>query len=388
MHGPGGKDTVADGFRLWTLKSTTVPNQTAPSCVRICAADANCTGVTFSMAAAFGLHSCYLISPPIVRVTEETPFASWTKHPTLPPTPTPGSGNTPLGPRAGRVSDPILPYFAVAGKSRALVASVAWSGWWRGETDWDAAKGVVSVRVGHSHEHLCTTLHPGEEIRTLGVATVEVSASELTTRITASIKTALDPAAGVARTGFNRHRQLLLRHRLPRDPRDGKIKGSVVASWSWLNWPDSSRPAETTQLWHIAAVKNTSVEYYWLDAGYFKGGFPNGVGNWQVPLPDVINATLYPNRSIAVLGERAHASPNPVGFITWFEPERVAAGTYIARTFPEYVLKTGDGGGGDGGLLNLGDPDANGYIHGYLDAVVTEYGLDVLRIDYNIDLGV
>ena len=84
-------------------------------------------------------------------------------------------------------------------------------------------------------------------------------------------------------------------------------------------------------------------------------------------------------------GDRAHAQPNPVGFITWFEPERVAAGTYIDRTFPEYVLRQEGAGAGSGGLLNLGDPDASRYIFDYLDAAVTEYGLNVLRIDYNID---
>ena len=41
---------------------------------------------------------------------------------------------------------------------------------------------------------------------------------------------------------------------------------------------------EANQLWHVQAVKNTSVEYYWLDAGWFNGGFPNGVGNWEIPL--------------------------------------------------------------------------------------------------------
>ena len=69
------------------------------------------------------------------------------------------------------------------------------------------------------------------------------------------------------------------------------------------------------QLWHVSAVKNTSVEYYWLDAGWFNGGFPTGVGNWQQPLSNTVDKHEFPSGSIAVLGEAAHADPNPVGYV-------------------------------------------------------------------------
>ena len=56
--------------------------------------------------------------------------------------------------------------------------------------------------------------------------------------------------------------------------------------------------------------------------------------------------------------------------------------TYIAKTFPQYVLmhqanqsskQAGQG------LLNLGDPQARSYIQQYLSTAVEQYGLDVLR---------
>lgn len=145
-----------------------------------------------------------------------------------------------------------------------------------------------------------------------------------------------DFAAGPARIGINKHRRLLVNHRLPRNPLTGPIGGGIVASWSWIGW---GLPTEANQLWHVDAVKNTSVEYYWLDAGWFDGGFPSGVGNWSLPLEQCVNKTSFPSGSLAGLGARAHAGQNRVGFIVWFEPERVAAGTYIERTFPKYVLK-------------------------------------------------
>ena len=53
---------------------------------------------------------------------------------------------------------------------------------------------------------------------------------------------------------------------------------------------------------------------------------------------------------------------------------------FFCRTFPEYVLRSPTS-----GLLNLGDPAARGYIQQFLSLAVEEYGLDVLRIDYNLD---
>ena len=37
-----------------------------------------------------------------------------------------------------------------------------------------------------------------------------------------------DGASPLARYAFNRHRQLMVKHKLPRDPRDGAIKGAMV----------------------------------------------------------------------------------------------------------------------------------------------------------------
>jgi len=69
-------------------------------------------------------------------------------------------------------------------------------------------------------------------------------------------------------------------------------------------------------------------------------------------------------------------------FLMWFEPERVVAGTFIAKEHPEWVISpSGDG----GGLYNLGIPEARQYMTDYLNAAIKAYKLSCLRIDYNID---
>jgi alpha-galactosidase len=69
-----------------------------------------------------------------------------------------------------------------------------------------------------------------------------------------------------------------------------------------------------------------------------------------------------------------------MGFIVWFEPERVATTTAIAREHPEFVF-----GGADGGLFKLGDPDARRWLTALLSARITEFGMDWYRNDFNLD---
>jgi alpha-galactosidase len=67
-------------------------------------------------------------------------------------------------------------------------------------------------------------------------------------------------------------------------------------------------------------------------------------------------------------------------FMMWFEPERVAAGSQIAREHPEFVF-----GGKQGGLFKLNDPAARRFLTNLLSQRITEFGLDVYRNDFNID---
>jgi hypothetical protein len=111
--------------------------------------------------------------------------------------------------------------------------------------------------------------------------------------------------------GVNAHRRIMVGYKLPRSPPpELNLLGALVASWSWIGWP---APTLANQLWHVSAVRNSSsVEAYWLDAGWFNGGFPNGVGNWQLDLTSTVDAEEFPNATVAPLGSAAHAEPSPV----------------------------------------------------------------------------
>lgn len=59
-----------------------------------------------------------------------------------------------------------------------------------------------------------------------------------------------------------------------------------------------------------------------------------------------------------------------LGYLLWFEPERVAAGTEIARQHPEWVA-----GGAKGGLFRLDLPEARRCITDKIDKQITLAGL-------------
>jgi hypothetical protein len=94
--------------------------------------------------------------------------------------------------------------------------------------------------------------------------------------------------------------------------------------------------------WAARATRDLGCDTHWLDAVWFEGGFPDGVGNWFCR-PQGFSKGLKP------VSEACHEMG--LKFLVWFEPERVARGTRLAREHPEFVF-----GGKEGGLFKLGDP--------------------------------
>ena len=368
---PGGPPPppppLLPGVRLWgPVTAHDATSASAEACRDACiAAASGCAGAVFTLNASF--LGCWLVSA-VARQTLEGSFTSW-----LPPPGPPGAAAaTEFAPNGGRSSNGALPFFAAAVQGaggQGLLVSVGWSGSWRARLARDAASGATRVTVSHGSLQapagVCGALAPGERLRSMRAIAV--------------------PFAGATPEGYhaavNAHRRVLLRYKLPR-ARDGALQGALVASWSWLGWPEYPHLTLAQQLWHAAAVKNSSsVEAYWLDAGYFNGGFPNGVGNWDAAnISSTICAAEFPGGTLAPLAALAHATPNAIQNIVWFEPERVAAGTLIARAHPDFLLPPGSG-----NLLDLRSARARAYIQSYLSQAVDAYALDVLRLDFNTD---
>jgi alpha-galactosidase len=260
-----------------------------------------------------------------------------------------------LAPVNGRSSNGTLPFFNIAWPGGGVVVAIGWSGQWKAtlhrRTD------ALELWVGQEHTRL--RLHPGEQIRTPRVLLVFWEGAE-------------------PLVGNNRLRQLLLAHYCPR--RDGELILPPVTHNTWFLCNEGNEASEENQL---AAVRRLAeldlgVEAFWLDAGWFEGGWPSGVGSW-VPKPE-----HWP-RGLAPLAEAAHAQG--MRFVVWFEPERVAAGSRIAREHPEYVLarEPGPWPGTYDGLFNLADAQARRFLADLLSQAIAEHGIDIYRHDFNID---
>jgi len=78
----------------------------------------------------------------------------------------------------------------------------------------------------------------------------------------------------------------------------------------------------------MASAADLGFDTHWFDAAWFEGGFPHGVGNW------FCNPNSFP-RGLKPVSDACRQ--RGLNYLVWFEPERVAPGTEIARQHPEFV---------------------------------------------------
>ncbi|MGD0090948.1 MAG: glycoside hydrolase family 36 protein, partial [Planctomycetota bacterium] len=246
-----------------------------------------------------------------------------------------------------------------------LAGAIGWTGQWALDLHRDGGQ-HLNLRIGQQTSRF--VLQPGERVRTPRVVLVLWKGAE---RL----------------RGHNLLRRLFLDHYVQRQ--DGSVplspggrgqgEGAAggpalppVTQNQWFVYNEGNKTTEQNQLEIIAAMAPTGVECYWLDAGWFEGGWPAGAGSW-VPKKDAFPRGLKP------LGDAAHAKG--LKFVLWFEPERVTKTSRIAQEHPEWVLHAG----GDDGLLNLGDPAARQWLTAFLSKCISDWGIDIYRNDFNID---
>ncbi len=251
-------------------------------------------------------------------------------------------------PNGGRSSDGNMPYFNVDRLGGGMVLAIGWSGQWEAGFQ-SLADGSLRVRAGQQLTHF--TLHAGETVRS--------------PRIVLAFWQGPDDLRG-----NNLFRQLVLKHYLPQ--KDGLPVFPPICASTGEVAPDGTY--EKPHLDAVARMKDRGVEVFWSDMDpqqWYPGGFPNGTGTWEV------DKSKYPN-GLKPLGDAIRAAG--LGYLLWFEPERVAPGTKIAREHPEWVH-----GGSRGGLFRFDDAAALKWMIELIDAHVTTAQLTWVRWDFNIE---
>jgi alpha-galactosidase len=254
----------------------------------------------------------------------------------------------------GRVSLPVCPFYNVDWGTGGVITAFGWSGQWTGSVEWEKS-GNLRIQEGMQYMHL--SLHPGETIRSPRIMQMYWSGTD-------HLKS------------YNPFRRTMLSHIVPKI--DGKTVVPPVVHLS-TSFYELNNSNESNVLSHLDAIKGLGFEAFWLDAYYTRDGFPAGQGNYGFPIQRAEPADRFP-KGLKPIGDTAHKEG--MKFVLWFEPERVASGTFIARENPEWVMSPANDGSG---LFNLGIPEAREFMTRYLNTVIKEYGIDCLRIDYNLN---
>jgi alpha-galactosidase len=119
------------------------------------------------------------------------------------------------------------------------------------------------------------------------------------------------------------------------------------------------------------------IEVFVIDAGWFIGNFPEGVGNYTV------DTVKFP-RGLEELSE--YVSKLGMGFGLWFEPERIVEGTSMALCNPDWMVEIpGTWYKKKTFHINLARTDVQDYLIDLIGGFIGRLNLKWSRWDYNID---
>ena len=258
-------------------------------------------------------------------------------------------------PNGGRATGGNWPYYNLETGNEGIIIVVGWPGRWYASYQRDDRNGL-HVTSGQETTHF--KLLPGETVRTPLVVMQFWKGGDW-----------IDAQ--------NTWRQWMIEHNIPR-PGGKRLPLPQFAACSSHQFAEMTKANEQNQIEFIDSYldKGLKLDYWWMDAGWYVGAAENGwpwTGTWEVDR----RPNRFPN-GLRAISDHAHSKG--VKIIVWFEPERVAAGTWLATEHPEWVL-----GGSGGGLLNLGDPQAWQWLVNHIDKIISDEGIDLYRQDYNID---
>ncbi len=265
---------------------------------------------------------------------------------------TPGSEIT-MGSDRGRSSDgAAFPFFNIAASHNGVIMAVGWTGQWKAVFHRNS-QGAVELKAGMTTTRL--KLHPNEEIRSPRILLLFWSGEN-------------------RMVGQNLFRRFVLKHHSPQI--DGRVIQAPFAGnigpriFDEFNFATEANMLAAAEHFHQLGL---TVDYWWIDAGWYVGGWPNGVGNWFVK-PDHFPRGLRPLTD-SLQNYR-------MKLILWFEPERVMAGTWLDREHPDWILRKPNN---TTGLLNLGNPGARHWLIEHIDTMIKKEGIALYRQDFNMD---
>lgn len=257
-----------------------------------------------------------------------------------------------LGGANGRSTGASLSYFNLErAKDEGLIVVVGWPGQWSADFERDADRGL-RLRAGQELTHF--KLRPGEEVRT-------------------PLSVLLFWKGGDWIRAQCLWRRWMIAHNLPRP--GGQPPPPMLLAYLGGAYEEMYRSNEEAHFFWFDRYleERIPLDYWWMDAGWYPCdpvGWPK-VGTWEV------DKRRFP-RGLRSITDRVHSKGMKT--LLWFEPERVAEGSWLAENKPDWVH-----GGRKGGLLDLGQPEVRDWIIERVDKVLNEEGIDLYRQDFNME---
>lgn len=284
----------------------------------------------------------------------------------------------------GQHRESYLPFFNLQWQGGGLIGAIGWTGQWMV----NATRSDEAIILQAGQETMHCRLHAGESIRTPRVLAIEWHGSdwldaqnELRRLLVAHYLPRVHgdiPTPPVAHTGAyalifddiakkTGQNPLQVLPTLRQVDLGGKGGRGFADPGAALNYVTGKN-----QLAVIRGLPEVGIEAYWLDAGWFKGGWPGGRGSW---LPN----QNFPD-GLRPLSDAAHK--RGMKFLLWFDPEGVAPASLIATEHPQWVLHQPQEGVW-GGIFRFGDPAAAKWMTEMLAGRINDWGVDIFRNDRN-----
>lgn len=264
-------------------------------------------------------------------------------------TPLPPDATKRISAAGGRPTNSDMSYFNLEWGDEGIIIAIGWPGQWSAQFVRDSSDGI-RIQAGQELTHF--KLHPGEEIRTPLIV--------------------LQSWEGDWIDAQNIWRRWMFAHNIP-TPEGKPLKPQLFGCTSHF-FNEMVNANEENQIWFINRYleEHLEIDYWWMDAGWYycDGSWPK-TGTWEV------DTHRFP-RGLRYISDYAHSKG--IKIIVWFEPERVRSDTWLTQNHPEWIL-----GGKDGGVLNLGNPEARNWLTDHVDKLLTDQGIDLYREDFNID---
>lgn len=256
---------------------------------------------------------------------------------------------------SGRSSKGHMPWFALSDGTATLSGALAWSGNWIFRFE-RLPEGGFRLSGGLHEWAFSKTLIPGESVT-----------SPVMVRVTG------DDLNSVSQ----RYARVGRRHWYPRTA----LSSLPPAEWNhWWSYEDTYISEQVFRD-NVAVAAEMGVDVCVLDAGWFGPSDPGTFwehyrGDW-----DRVNTARFPN-GLRVISDDVHARGMKFGL--WCEVEAVGPKAEIAERHPE-LLATRDG--EPLGYVCLGNPAARAHLYATLARLITEHGLDWIKLDFNLDPG-